>query len=401
MALRIEDIIRRPLITEKNTWLMESSQYTFEVDLTANKIQIKEAVETTFNVRVLAVNTLCQTEEEISRGQPPWWPHQWRHGRLEESDCDARPGRSRSISSSRSSERRRKENASMAIRKYKPTSPGRRSMSVSTFEEITKNEPEKNLIEPLKSKAGRNNHGRITVRHRGGGHEALLSDHRLQAQQDRHSGAALPRSNTIQTARPASRCSFYADGEKRYILAPLGLKVGDDGRFRTGSPIRVGNALPLREHPDRYADPQHRAAQGQGRTARPLGRRGRAVDGEVRATTRRCVCHRARCAACTSTAWRRSARSAMSITRISRSARPDAARYMGKRPTVRGSVMNPRDHPHGGGEGKAPIGGQPKTPWGKPAFQRTRNNKRTDSHDRSSPSGESGAVADERVTARR
>ena len=94
----------------------------------------------------------------------------------------------------------------MPIRKYKPTSPGRRSMSVSTFEEITKKEPEKSLIEPLKKKAGRNNHGRITVRHRGGGAQALLPDHRLQAQQARRSGARSPRSNTIRTARPASRC---------------------------------------------------------------------------------------------------------------------------------------------------------------------------------------------------
>ena len=144
---------------------------------------------------------------------------------------------------------RRKEDDDMPIRKYKPTSPGRRSMSVSTFEEITKKRPEKSLIEPLQKHAGRNNRGRITTRHRGGGAQAAATASSTSSGTSSASRPASPRSSTTRTAPPASRSCFYVDGEKRYILAPVGIKVGDMVVSGPDAPIRVGNALPLRNIP--------------------------------------------------------------------------------------------------------------------------------------------------------
>ena len=286
----------------------------------------------------------------------------------------------------------------MPIRKYKPTSPGRRSMSVSTFEEVTKSRPEKSLIEPLKSKAGRNNHGRITTRHQGGGHKRF---YRIIDFKRNKIGIPARIAAIEYDPNRSARIAllFYADGEKRYMLAPVGLGVGD-GRFWTGVSDSKRQCVAVAEHSHRFADSQYRAAQGQGRTAGSLGRRGRSAawprarttprsaspSGEVRRVHIECMATLGQIG--------NVEHENIEIGKAGRS------RWMGKRPTVRGSVMNPRDHPHGGGEGKAPIGGQPKTKWGKPAFQRTRNNKRTDSHDRSSPAGESGA-AEITVTARR
>jgi large subunit ribosomal protein L2 len=199
----------------------------------------------------------------------------------------------------------------MAIRKYKPTSPGRRSMSVSTFEEITKKKPEKSLIEPLKRKAGRNAHGRITVRHRGGGAKRFY-----RIIDFKRSKIGIPaKVNAIEydpnrTARIA--LLFYVDGEKRYMLAPLGLKVGDEVIAGPDAPIRVGNALPLRNIPTgtQIHNIELRAGKG-GQMVRSAG-------------TPRCACRLVRSAGSTSTAWRRLARLATSITRTSRSARPGA-----------------------------------------------------------------------------
>jgi large subunit ribosomal protein L2 len=265
----------------------------------------------------------------------------------------------------------------MAIRKYKPTSPGRRSMSVSTFEEITKKEPEKNLIEPLKRKAGRNAHGRITVRHRGGGAKRFyrIVDFKRNKLGIPARVAAIEY-DPNRTARIA--LLFYVDGEKRYMLAPLGLKVGDEVIAGRQAPIRVGNALPLRNIPTGtqiHNIELRRGKGGQlvrsaGTAAQLMAKSGdyaqvRMPSGEVRRIHLECMATLGQVGNVD--------HENIEIGKAGR------ARHMGKRPTVRGSVMNPRDHPHGGGEGKAPIGGQPKTPWGKPAFQRTRNNKRTDS----------------------
>lgn len=264
----------------------------------------------------------------------------------------------------------------MAIRKYKPTSPGRRSMSVSTFEEITKKEPEKNLIEPIKRKAGRNVHGRITVRHRGGGAKRF---YRIVDFKRNKTGVPARVAAIEYDPNRSARIAllFYKDGEKRYMLAPLGLKVGDEVVSGPQSPIRVGNALPLRSIPTGTQIHNIELRQGKGGqlvrsagvSAQLMAKAGdyaqvRMPSGEVRRIHLECMATLGQVGNVD--------HENIEIGKAGR------ARHMGKRPTVRGSVMNPRDHPHGGGEGKAPIGGQPKTPWGKPAFQRTRNNKRTD-----------------------
>jgi large subunit ribosomal protein L2 len=265
----------------------------------------------------------------------------------------------------------------MAIRKYKPTSPGRRAMSVSTFEEITKKEPEKSLIEPLRRKSGRNNIGRITVRHRGGGAKRYyrIVDFKRNKPGVPARVAAIEY-DPNRTARIA--LLFYRDGEKRYMLAPVGLKVDDMVVSGPDAPIRVGNALPLRNIPTGtqiHNIELRRGGGGQlvrsaGASAQLMAKsenyaQVRMPSGEVRRVHLDCMATLGQVGNVD--------HENVVIGKAGRS------RHMGKRPTVRGSVMNPRDHPHGGGEGKAPIGGQPKTKWGKPATKRTRNNKRTDS----------------------
>ncbi len=264
----------------------------------------------------------------------------------------------------------------MPIRKYKPTSPGRRSMSVSTFEEITKKAPEKSLTEPLKRQAGRNNHGKITVRHRGGGAKRRyrIVDFKRKKYGVPARVAAIEY-DPNRTARIA--LLFYADGEKRYMLAPVGIKVGDSVVAGPDAPIRVGNALPLRNIPtgtqihniELYPGKGGQMVRSAGTSAQLMAKaekhaQVRMPSGEVRLVHLDCMATLGQVGNVD--------HENIQIGKAGRS------RHMGKRPTVRGSVMNPSDHPHGGGEGKAPIGGQPKTKWGKPAFQRTRNNKRTD-----------------------
>jgi large subunit ribosomal protein L2 len=264
----------------------------------------------------------------------------------------------------------------MPIRKYKPTSPGRRSMSVSTFEEITKKKPEKALLEPLKKKAGRNHHGRITVRHQGGGHKRM---YRIIDFKRRKFGVPAKVNAIEYDPNRSARIAllFYVDGEKRYILAPLGVKVGDTVVSGPDAPIRTGNALPLRNIPvgtqihniELYPGKGGQMVRSAGTSAQLMAKaekyaQVRMPSGEVRLVHLDCMATLGQVGNVD--------HENVVIGKAGRS------RHMGKRPTVRGSVMNPRDHPHGGGEGKAPIGGQPKTPWGKPAFQRTRNNKRTD-----------------------
>jgi large subunit ribosomal protein L2 len=249
-------------------------------------------------------------------------------------------------------------------------------MSVSTFEEITKKEPEKNLIEPLKRKAGRNNRGRITTRHQGGGAKKF---YRIIDFKRNKIGIPARVAAIEYDPNRSARIAllFYVDGEKRYMLAPLGLKVGDSVVSGPEAPIRVGNALPLRNIPTgtQIHNIELRRNKG-GQIVRSAGTSAqlmakgeayaqvRLPSGEVRRVHLDCMATLGQVGNVD--------HENVVIGKAGRS------RHMGKRPTVRGSVMNPRDHPHGGGEGKAPIGGQPKTKWGKPAFRRTRNNKRTD-----------------------
>ena len=266
----------------------------------------------------------------------------------------------------------------MGIRRYKPTSAGRRNMSVSTFEEITKKRPEKSLIEPLKKHAGRNNQGKITTRHRGGGHKRYYRI--IDFKRNKHNIPAKVASIEYDPNRSARIALLhYVDGEKRYILAPNGLKVGDVLGSGPEAEIRVGNALPLRLIPlgtqvhnvELYIGRGGQLVRSAGVAAQLVAKEGdyvtlRLPSGETR------LIH----ANCMATIGQVGNVDHQNI-RIGKAGRN---RWLGKRPTVRGSVMNPRDHPHGGGEGRAPIGMPgPKTKWGKPARGvKTRHNPRTD-----------------------
>lgn len=265
----------------------------------------------------------------------------------------------------------------MPIKVYKPTTPGRRNMSVLTYEEITKEEPEKSLIEPLKRHAGRNNRGVITTRHRGGGNKRFYRI--IDFRRDKWGIPAKVAAIEYDPNRTAFIALLhYADGEKRYILAPLGLKVGDIVQSGPGAPIRVGNALPLREIPlgtqvhnvELYPGRGGQLVRAAGAVAQVVAKIDNYVhlrlpSGEIR------MVH----ADCMATIGQVGNLDHQNVS-IGKAGRK---RHMGWRPAVRGSAMTPRDHPHGGGEGKAPRGMPPKTPWGKPALgKRTSRNKKSD-----------------------
>lgn len=265
----------------------------------------------------------------------------------------------------------------MPIKVYKPTTPGRRNTSVLTYEEITKEEPEKSLIEPLKKHAGRNNRGVITTRHRGGGNKRFYRI--IDFRRDKWGIPAKVAAIEYDPNRTAFIALLhYADGEKRYILAPLGLKVGDIVQSGPGAPIRVGNALPLREIPlgtqvhnvELYPGRGGQLVRAAGAVAQVVAKIDNHVhlrlpSGEIR------MVH----ADCMATIGQVGNLDHQNVS-IGKAGRK---RHMGWRPAVRGSAMTPRDHPHGGGEGKAPRGMPPKTPWGKPALgKRTRRNKKSD-----------------------
>ncbi|MGI6585714.1 MAG: 50S ribosomal protein L2 [Gracilibacteraceae bacterium] len=264
----------------------------------------------------------------------------------------------------------------MAIKKYNPTSPARRNMTVSTFEEITKTEPEKSLVEILKSKAGRNNYGKITVRHRGGGHKRQYRI--IDFKRDKVDIPAKVASIEYDPNRSANIALLnYADGEKRYIIAPYGLHVGDTVISSENADIKVGNALPLRSIPigtiihniELKAGKGAQLVRSAGNSAQLMAKEGdyaqvRLPSGEVRMIRIECK----------ATVGQVGNLDHENITLGSAGRK----RRMGIRPTVRGSAMNPVDHPHGGGEGRSPIGRpSPVTPWGKPTLgYKTRNKKK-------------------------
>lgn len=265
----------------------------------------------------------------------------------------------------------------MPTKIYKPTSPGRRGMTGSTFTEITKSKAERSLLAPLKRKAGRNNQGRVSVRHRGGGHKRRYR--LIDWKRDKIGVPGMVEAIEYDPNR-AARIALvaYDDGEKRYILAPAGIRVG--ARISSGPDAEpsVGNALPLRAIPTGTTIHNIEIRPGQGaRLVRSAGNAAQlmAKDGDwaqVRLPSGEV--HRIHCE-CTATVGQvgNPEHAAMKLGKAGRS------RWLGIRPTVRGSAMTPRDHPHGGGEGKAPRGGQPQTPWGKPAMgYRTRRRKDTD-----------------------
>jgi len=265
----------------------------------------------------------------------------------------------------------------MAIKKYKPTSAGRRGMTVSAFTEVTAKEPYKPLTQALQKHSGRNVHGHLTVRHRGGGSRRLYRIIDFK----RNKFGVVGTVETIEyDPNRSARIALivYTDGERRYMLAPDGLRVGQSIQSGSDAPVRPGNAMPLRNVPpgtDIHNIELNPGRGGQlvrsaGVAAQLVARAGeygqiRMPSGEVRLISLDCIATLGRVGNVD--------HENVVIGKAGRN------RLKGWRPTVRGSVMNPRDHPHGGGEGRAPIGGQPQTPWGKPALgYRTRHNKRTD-----------------------
>ncbi len=266
----------------------------------------------------------------------------------------------------------------MAIKVYRPTSPGRRSMSGSTFDEITKVKPEKSLLLPLKKKAGRNMQGKITVRHRGGGAKRRLRI--IDFKRDKFGIPGKVAAIEYDPNRSANiALIFYVDGEKRYILAPSELNVGDIIKSGDDAEIKPGNTLPLKLIPSGTLIHNIEMQKGRGgQIVRSAGVAAQLMvkEGEyalVRLPSSEVRRIRIECLATIGQLGNLDHQS-INLGKAGRK------RWMGWRPTVRGSAMSPRDHPHGGGEGRSPIGMPgPKTPWGKPALgYRTRKPKASD-----------------------
>ena len=264
----------------------------------------------------------------------------------------------------------------MPLRSYKPTSAGIRFQTRPTFEEITTKEPYKPLLEAQQRINGRNNQGRLTVRHRGGGQKRFYR--RIDFKRDKYDVPAKLATIEYDPNRSARiGLLFYADGEKRYMLVPNGLNVGDTVVAGPTAEARVGNALPLKNIPlgttihniEMVPGRGGQMVRSAGTSAQLLAKEGdyaqvRMPSGEVRRVDLRCMA--------TVGQVGNLDHENQSLGKAGRSL------HMGRRPEVRGVVMNPRDHPHGGGEGKSPTGMPPKTPWGQPAMgHRTRRNKTT------------------------
>ncbi len=266
----------------------------------------------------------------------------------------------------------------MPLKTYKPTSPGRRGLISLTSDDLTRTEPERALVRVLRKRGGRNAQGRITVRHRGGGHKRLYR--LIDFKRDKFGIPARVHSIEYDPNRSARIALLvYADGEKRYVIAPLGLQVGDTVMSGPEAEVRVGNALPLELIPlgtlvhnvELYPGRGGQLARSAGTSAQVLAKEGKYVtlrlpSGEMRLVRKECMA---------------------TIGQVGnvdhgnvKLGKAGRKRWLGFRPTVRGSAMTPRDHPHGGGEGRSPIGMPgPKSPWGKRTLGvKTRRNKVTD-----------------------
>ena len=269
----------------------------------------------------------------------------------------------------------------MAIKHYKPTTPGRRGMTVLDYSELSKVAPERSLLEPLKKFSGRNSYGRITVRHRGGGNRRKYRV--IDFKRERFGAPATVLTLEYDPNRTAHIALVqYEDGEKRYIIAPIGLKVGDTVVSGPDADIKVGNALPLVNIPtgtfihnvELYPGKGAQLARSAGNMAQLMAKENgmallRLPSGELRNVPQTCM----------ATVGQVSNAEHENVN-IGKAGRK---RHMGWRPTVRGSVMNPCDHPHGGGEGKSPVGRpSPVTPWGKPTlgYKTRKKHARTDKY---------------------
>jgi large subunit ribosomal protein L2 len=266
----------------------------------------------------------------------------------------------------------------MPLRTAKPITPGLRGAVFQTTDDITRRSPKKSLVKPMKSKAGRNSRGKITVRHRGGGHKRRLRV--IDYKRDK-TGVPGEVASIEYDPNRSARISLikYRDGDWRYIVAPNGLKVGDPVESGEQAEIRIGNALPLRAIPTGTVVHNVEIQVGKGaQIVRSAGSSARVLAQEGRYTLLRLPSSEIRqvLSECMATVGQVSAVDHKNV-KLGKAGR---RRHMGWRPSVRGVVMSPADHPHGGGEGKSPIGmPSPKTPWGKPALgYRTRRNKSTD-----------------------
>lgn len=268
----------------------------------------------------------------------------------------------------------------MAVKKYKPVTPGQRGMTGYSFDEITKTKPERSLLKPLRKKGGRNFYGRVTVRHRGGGHRRKIRV--VDFKRDKREIPAKVAAIEYDPNRSARLALlYYADGEKRYIIAPVDLKVGDTVISGSSADIRPGNSLPIANIPVGTMVHNIELKEGRGGqlvraaggSAQLLAKEGdyahvRLPSGEVRLIRQTCYA---------------------TIGQVGnldhgniKLGKAGRKRHLGIRPTVRGSAMSPRDHPHGGGEGRQPIGlPGPKSPWGKPTLgKKTRRNKKSEKY---------------------
>ena len=266
----------------------------------------------------------------------------------------------------------------MALKQFKPTSPARRFYTVSTFEEITKDKPEKSLLKPLKKSGGRNSQGRMTARHKGGGHKRQYGI--IDFKRDKIDVVGAVEAIEYDPNRSARIALIkYADGERRYIIAPLDLNVGDKIVSSDAADIKPGNALPLSAIPlgtmvhnvELYPGKGGQIARSAGNGVQLMAKEGkyanlRLPSGEMRNVLQDC---------------RATIGQVGNVDHENISyGKAGRSRWLGIRPGVRGVAMNPRDHPHGGGEGKSPVGRKsPSTPWGKPALGRkTRRSKNSD-----------------------
>ncbi|GGD03453.1 50S ribosomal protein L2 [Thalassobacillus devorans] len=269
----------------------------------------------------------------------------------------------------------------MAIKKYRPTTNGRRGMTGSDFAEITTDKPEKSLLSPLHKRGGRNNQGKLTVRHQGGGHKRQYRIIDFKRDKDGIPGrVATIEYDPNRSANIA--LIHYVDGEKRYILAPKGLEVGNEIMSGEGADIKAGNSLQLKDIPVGTIIHNIELKPGRGgQMARSAGAQAQVLGREDKYTLVRLTSGEVRLVLSTCRATIGQVGNLQhELINIGKAGR---SRHLGKRPTVRGSVMNPSDHPHGGGEGRAPIGRKsPMSPWGKPTLglKTRKRNKPTDKY---------------------
>ena len=366
---QLHDILLAPVVTEKSANAAEDNTYVFKVGLQANKHQIKDAVENFFGVRVSNVRTL------IVRGKMKrFGSHLGRRSNLKKAYVTLRMA----IASTSTPTPARPEGTTMGIRKFKPTSAGRRFMSVSDFAGVSKKAPERSLLAPMKSSGGRNNRGRITVRRRGGGHKRRYRIIDFKRDKwDVPGKVAAVEYDPNRSARIA--LIHFADGEKRYVLHPLNLNVGDSIVSSNEADIKPGNSMQLHAVPlgtwvhnvELTIGRGGQVCRSAGSYAQVMAKEGNYVllrmpSSELRQVHRNCQATIGQVG-----------NLEHENQRIGKAGR---SRWLGRRPKVRGSAMNPVDHPHGGGEGRTTGGRHPVTPWGKPTKGRKTRSKKKPSN---------------------